>query len=144
MSYEENNPPSIPPKKNAFDLLNHEIAKTMAGDRTLKKIEAILFNPANLKNMSYEQLVHLMEKVTYRQNCSRNYILEFYKVSSKSQAIFSALEKFTTTGEQGVIGETKALPDEKSAKAKQLILKALERLEAEEDNEIIIEGNTDG
>ena len=136
MTFEDNTPQNhpvlFPTKKTAFDLLNHEIAKTISSDRMLKKIEAILFNPENLRSLSYEQLTHLMDKISFRQSSSRNFILEFYKVSSKSQAILTALEKATVAEQKGDL-QVGSIPNERAKALKAKVIEKLEELEREED-----------
>lgn len=83
-----------------LDLLNHEVCTTIGADRTLKRLERVLLQPELLNTLSFEQIMQYYDKVLRRQKDGREFIIDFYRVTSKSQDIQSALKQYTMMGEK--------------------------------------------
>lgn len=87
--------------KTIFDLIAHEINETVHGDRVLRKIEKAVINSETLKQLSFEQLTAYQDRVARRQEAAHRFLIDFYRVNSKSQSILAALEKYTVAGITG-------------------------------------------
>jgi hypothetical protein len=112
-----------------LDLLNHEVTTTMSADRTLRKLEKVMLHPKVLENLTFEQLITYMDRLMRRQKEGRDFIIDFYRVTSKSQDIQSALKQYTmvgTEGDQVIDGEV--VPAENELEIKKSLIAKLDQL----------------
>lgn len=135
---EEPNSFELIKKSNTIlDLLNHEVVNTIGADRTLKKLEKVLMQPEVLKTLSFEQIIQYMDRLMRRQKEGREFIIDFYRVTSKSQDIQNALRQYTMMGnkeEQVIDGEVVSPETEQEVRTK-LLLKLDELLKLQEQDE---------
>ena len=82
-----------------LDLLQHEINAIFGADVFLKRFEKMLANPEVAKNLSFEQIMSIMDKKLTRIDKAQSFLIAFCKVNSKSQAITSAMERYLTSAE---------------------------------------------
>lgn len=117
-----------------LDLLNHEVISTIGADRALKRIERVVMQPEVLKTLTFEQLMQYTEKLMKRQKEGREFIIDFYRVTSKSQDIQNVLKQHTmlNTEETKVI-EGRVVSSESEKELKNAILAKLDALIREEN-----------
>lgn len=121
-------------KYTILDLLNHEVNVTIGSDRVLKRIEKVITSPDVLKQLSFEQIMQYMDKIMRRQNESHAFIIDFYRVTSKSPEVQSTLKQYTLGGvAENQSGE--AVNTEDQASVKQMLLTKLAGLIKEEEEE---------
>ena len=135
---EEQNSELLRKNSTILDLLKHEVTTTIGADRVLKRIEKIILQPEILKNLSFEQLMLYQDKMMRRQKEGREFIIDFYRVTSKSQDIQNVLKHTITANQNGQVinGEVITIESENEIRNKLLakldiILKAQEKEEAE-------------
>lgn len=120
-----------------LDLLNHEVNTTIGADKTLKRLERVIMNPEVLKNLTFEQIMTYWDKVMRRQEKSYAFIIDFYRVTSKSQDIQSTLKQHTIDPiecKQTTDGEV--ISSENEVVMKQRLLERLDKLlKEQEENE---------
>lgn len=119
-----------------LDLLNHEVVHTIGADRTMKRLEKVIMHPEILQNLSFEQILQYYDRLLRRQKEGREFIIDFYRVTSKSQDIQSALKQYTMLGDketQVIDGEVVSKESEKEIRNK--LLSKLDELFREEDKE---------
>lgn len=124
-----------------LDLLNHEVASTIGADRALKRLEKVIMQSEVLKTLSFEQLMQYTDKLMRRQKEGREFIIDFYRVTSKSQDIQNVLKQHTmlNSGEDKVI-EGRVVSEEAEREIKNAILSKLDALLREEEEEEITHG----
>lgn len=92
---QDNNLNSLFKKSTVMDLLYHEINASMKADRTLDKVEKFLMNPEVLKTLTPDQLDKIADRKLRRIEESHRFIIDFYRVGSKSQEMQDALHRFS-------------------------------------------------
>lgn len=141
--FEKDENTSIIKKNNTMlDLLRHEVNTTIGGDRVLKRIEKVILHPEVLRTLSFDQLLQYYDRVMGRQNKAKEFIIDFYRVTSKSQEIQNTLKQYTMIGTDDVIEGEVNQPESEQA-IKQALLSKLEILlkeQAEEEEKLKNEG----
>ncbi len=107
----------INPKSTILDLLRHEVNITIGTDRTLRRLEKTILNPQILKNLSFEQIMILMDKLMRRGEKGKEFLIDFYRVTSKNPEIQSALRPCIST-DQEIGEELSSVENEKEFKQK--------------------------
>ena len=127
----------IPKSSTILDLLQHEVRTSIGADRTLKRLEKVLLQPEVLRNLSFEQIIQYMDRLMRRQKEGREFIIDFYRVNSKSQDTQSILRQYIVTGNQDeAIAEGEADSPEGEQKVKQKLIATLDLLlKAQEEQE---------
>ena len=89
-------------KKNStiLDLLRHEVSIIISADRTLNRIDKTIMNSEVLKSLSFEQLMMYEDRRMRRQKEGRDFIIDFYRVTSKSPEVQSALSQSVLPNKQ--------------------------------------------
>lgn len=116
-------------KYSILDLLNHEVNTTIGGDRTLKRLERTIMSPEVLKNLSFEQIMAYYDRVMRRQEKSYAFIIDFYRVTSKSQDIQNTLKQYTIINADDSVTDAEIVDGEpREASMKQALLARLDKL----------------
>ena len=117
-----------------LDLLNHEVVCTIGADKTLRRLEKVIMQPEVLKSLSFEQIMQYTDKLMRRQKEGREFIIDFYRVTSKSQDIQSVLKQHTMlNSENEQVIEGKVVSDESKQAIKNAVLSKLNELLKEEE-----------
>lgn len=117
-----------------LDLLRHEVNQAIGTDRTLKRLEKTIMHPEILKNLSFEQIMAYMDRLMRREEKGKEFIIDFYRVTSKSQDIQQALK-------QCIISETSTVDEsgnliESEEDFKQKLINKLDEVLIQEQEEI--------
>lgn len=121
-----NFPEYLQKKSTILDLLHHEVNSTISADKTLKRLEKTILTPEILRNLSFEQIMIFMDKLMRRQEKGKEFIIDFYRVTSKSQDIQNALKQCIMDKE--VEGADAINPVESEKEFKQKLIGALDKV----------------
>lgn len=134
---EENERMQLIQKSNTIlDLLKHEVNTSIGADRTLKRLEKVILQPEVLRNLSFEQIIQYMDRVMRRQKEGREFIIDFYRVNSKSQDTQSLLRQCIVASQENSVIEGEVVSPEGEQKIKQKLIDTLDLLlKAQEEQE---------
>ena len=125
MMNNKNLPVELVRNKSMLDLLQHEIVQICRGDRALSRIEKTIMHPEILKTLSFEQLIQYMDRVMRRQKEGRDFLVDFYRVTGKSQEVQNLLKQYMMASAPGASDISQNMEEDTFA-TKQKLLSKLE------------------
>lgn len=127
---------SLTQRKTILDMLESSICSSMGTKRTIKKIEKIILNPTMIKELTFDQLIMWTDRLIRLDENEKNFIIDFYRVTSKQAEVQSILRQYNliNTKDANVIENSSSDPRD-SAPMRATLLAKLEEILRREQKE---------